>query len=163
MPLTTERDLPNQIAGFVPLLLKDGLRLSRDVELAKDLAQDTVLRALSRIDQFDPSTNLRNWLRTILRNLFLDHLRKRKWEVEDPDMGYADSVAVSGGQEETCDLRRALEALERQPEHRREAFELVVICGMNYSEAADRMGVPAGTAKSRVSLARQPIKEGAAA
>ena len=75
----------------VPNLRAFAISLSRNVDRADDLVQETLLRAIDNIDSFQPGTNMSAWLFTILRNLFRSEHRKRRREVEDPEGTYADT------------------------------------------------------------------------
>src|SRR3979411_588296 len=76
----------------VPNLRAFAISLSRNVDRADDLVQETLLRAIDNIDSFQPGTNMSAWLFTILRNLFRSEHRKRRREVEDADGSYAESL-----------------------------------------------------------------------
>src|SRR3982074_3572618 len=76
----------------VPNLRAFAISLSRNVDHADDLVQETLLRAIDNIDSFQPGTNMSAWLFTILRNLFRSEHRKRRREVEDPEGTYADTL-----------------------------------------------------------------------
>ena len=98
----------------VPNLRAFAISLSRNVDHADDLVQETLLRAIDNIDSFQPGTNMSAWLFTILRNLFRSEYRKRRREVEDPEGAYADtltSVPEQQGRIEFEELRVALAKL----------------------------------------------------
>ncbi len=127
---------------------------------ADDLVQDALVRALGAIDQFDPNTNLKSWLFTILRNVFFEQSRRRRTERAVLDR------SVSGREETTADDhdgRAALSDLERRlwqlPPLLREAVVLVGAQELTYDEAAVICGVPAGTVKARVSRARSQLRK----
>ncbi len=148
-------NLPN-LRGYSHLL-------ARDHALAEDLVQDTVVRALTYRAQFQPGTNLRGWLTIILRNRYLNQLRRcgNKAEVQ-VDVERA-SGGGSGGQEESLELRDLRRALVKLPAAQREALTLVGASGLSYEEAAKATGCAVGTVKSRVSRARlhlQTLLEG---
>src|SRR3712207_6622154 len=69
----------------MPHLRAFAISLSGSIDQADDLVQETILRALSNIDRFQPGTDMQAWLFTILRNQFYTSFRKRRREVEDPD------------------------------------------------------------------------------
>src|SRR4029078_8823558 len=82
----------DDIVATIPNLRAFAISLSGNVDKADDLVQETLLRALSHIDQFEPGTNMSAWLFTILRNLFRSDYRKRRREVEDDDGSYAETL-----------------------------------------------------------------------
>jgi RNA polymerase sigma-70 factor, ECF subfamily len=135
------------------------LSLTGDADRADDLVQETLVRALSYIDRFEPGTNLRAWLFTILRNQFHTGHRKRWREVEDPDGVFAAKLATvpdQGAKLEFQDFRAAFAKLA--PQHR-EALVLIGAEGLTYEEAARVCGINIGTLKSRVSRARSRLAE----
>ena len=91
------------------------ISLSGSVSLADDLVQETLLRAWSKSDKFQPGTSLRAWLFTILRNIYYSNYRKRAREVQDSDGAYARRLIVSGDQESHLDLEDFRKALARLP------------------------------------------------
>ena len=78
----------DQVLSTVPSLRAFAISLCGNIDRADDLVQETLLRALSHIDSFEPGTNMPAWLFTILRNLFRSEYRKRRREVEDADGRY---------------------------------------------------------------------------
>ena len=147
------------IPEHLPSLRAFALTLTRNGAQADDLVQDTIVKAWTNIDKFDPATNLRAWLFTILRNTFYSTLRKRKREVADSDGAFAATMAeapVHDGRLAYRDFRRAFDQLS--PEHR-EVLILVGASGFSGEEAAEMMGVAVGTVKSRASRARRRLAE----
>ncbi len=137
--------------------------LARDATEADDLVQDTVLRALSALDQFRPGTNFKAWLFTIQRNAFYESSRRRTRErrilsQRAPDAGVEAPRQVSRG--DVADLQRLLFEL---PPLLREALVLVGAQELSHEIAASICGVPIGTMKARVSRARSWLARRAAA
>lgn len=141
------------LAGLLPDLRAFARFLARDRVQADDLVQDTVVRALAAADQFQPGTNLKAWLFTILRNAFFEQARRRRRESQalraHLEAGEAAEPPVSRA--DISDLQRAIWNL---PPLLREALVLVGAQGLSYEEAADVAGAPVGTMKARVSRAR---------
>jgi len=121
---------------------------------ADDLVQETLLKAWANQHRFEPGSNLKAWLCTILRNQFYTECRKRKREVEDADGALAAKVVAPAAQEASTDLRRVWQHLAKLPAAQREALVLVAAQGMTYEAAAELIGCQVGTMKSRVSRAR---------
>ncbi len=145
------------ILAAVPHLRAFAISLTGDVVRADDLVQETLARALSSLDRFEPGTNMRAWLFTILRNLFHTEHRKRRREVEDVDGAISGRVAVLPEQEfrlHMGDLQAALAQLSAQ---QREALLLIAAQGMSYEETAVICGTNVGTIKSRVNRARSRL------
>lgn len=143
------------IAAELPRLRRFARVLMRPAEAADDLVQETVLRAICARHQFAVGSNLRAWLFVILRNARNAELRRpRNLPLEDePNFG------VSGGQEERQQMRDVATAFLRLPPAQREVLWLVVIEGVDYAEAARVLGVPLGTVRSRLSRARNALRE----
>jgi RNA polymerase sigma-70 factor (ECF subfamily) len=151
-----------QNAAILPLLpeLRAYARfLVRRTGDADDLVQDAVLRAVAAMNQFQPGSNLRAWLFTILRNTFYEQNRRRRTEIALLDrMGTQDDVAAPDqpGHMDLSDLGKALFGL---PAILREAVVLVGAQGLSYEEAAIICAVPVGTIKARVSRGRSLLAD----
>lgn len=129
----------------------------RDESRAEDLVQETMLKAWTKREQFEPGSNLKAWLFTILRNTYLSELRKRKREVEDADGSLVASLAEKPVQDGHMAMEDFKTALANLGDDQREALILVGAAGFSYDEAAAICGVSPGTVKSRVSRARTRI------
>jgi RNA polymerase sigma-70 factor (ECF subfamily) len=147
----------DQLPAFLPHLRNFALSLTHDPVRSDDLVQSTVLRAWANLDRFQPGTNLEAWLFTILRNSFYSEYRQRRWEIEDPEGGYARTLMVQPEQESRLMLQDLQQALVRLPPDQREALLLVVEQGKPYEEVAALCGVAVGTIKSRVHRARTQL------
>ena len=135
------------------------ISLSGSVPVADDLLQETLLRAWSKSDKFQPGTSLRAWLFTILRNIYYSNYRKRSREVQDSDGLYARKLVVTGDQEAHLDLEDFRNAMAKLPPEQREVLTLVGASGLSYGEAAEICQVEIGTIKSRLSRARARLVE----
>ena len=155
----TTTDPRDRLAGAIPKLRAFAISLTRNVAQADDLVQETILKAWSNMDKFDPATNLDAWLFTILRNTFYSSLRKTRREVRDTDGAHAATLSVKPEHDSRLafqDFQRAFDHLS--PEHR-EVLILVGASGFSCEEAAAMMGVAVGTVKSRTSRARKRLAE----
>lgn len=152
-------DPRDQLVTMVPSLRAFALSLCRNGAQADDLVQETLLKAWSNMDKFDPATKLEAWLFTILRNTFYSALRKSRREVQDTDGVHAANQFDKpdhDGRLAFKDFERAFDQLS--PEHR-EVLVLVGASGYSCEEAAEMMGVAVGTVKSRTSRARKRLAE----
>lgn len=140
-------------------LRKFAIFLSGSVQLADDLVQETLLKALSNSEKFDTSTTIQPWLFTIMRNTYYSQYRKRWREVADTDGVFSSKVAVNGAQDGVLDLADMTRALAKLPMEQRESVVMVCAIGLSYEEAAQVTGVAIGTVKSRVSRARVRLAE----
>jgi RNA polymerase sigma-70 factor (ECF subfamily) len=149
----------DDILATVPKLRAFAMSLCGNADRADDLVQETLLRALAKIDAFRPGTNMPAWLFTILRNQFRSEYRKRRREVEDATGMYAESLKSQPEQERRLEFKELRAALAKLPPDQREAVILVGASGFSYEEAATICGCAIGTVKSRVNRARTRLAE----
>ncbi|MBV2358378.1 RNA polymerase sigma factor [Thalassococcus sp. CAU 1522] len=152
-------DPRDELVEHLGVLRAFALSLTRNPAAADDLVQDTVVKAWTNIDSFQPGTNMRAWLFTILRNTFYSLRRKRKREVEDVDGAMAASLATKPDHDGRLHFRDFRHAFDQLPDTQREALVLVGANGFSYEEAAETCGVAVGTIKSRVGRARARLAE----
>ncbi len=143
----------------VPGLRAFAISLCGKMDRADDLVQETLVRALSNIDSFEPGTNMSAWLFTILRNLFRSEYRKRRREVEDGEGRLAETLKSPPDQQSHMEFEEFRTALAKLPQDQREALILVGASGFSYEEAAQICGSAVGTIKSRVNRARTRLAE----
>jgi RNA polymerase sigma-70 factor (ECF subfamily) len=147
-----------ELVRLLPTLRAFAMSLAKSADRADDLVQDTVVKAWSRQSTFEPGTNLKAWLFTILRNQFYSQIRKRSRELEDGDGSLAESLSMPAGQEAVLYLAELRTALGALPAPLREALILVGASGFSYEEAAEICRCAVGTVKSRVSRARRRLR-----
>jgi RNA polymerase sigma-70 factor (ECF subfamily) len=156
-------------------LRRVALRLTQSPESAEDLVQETLLHAFQGFGRFRRGTNLRAWLMRILLNLFISHYRHQQRSVptislegllEELEMAEEEAgllVDESAVSPEDALLARVLDeeverALEKLPDAFREAVILCDLQGLSYAEAAQQLGVPIGTVRSRLSRGREILR-----
>jgi RNA polymerase sigma-70 factor (ECF subfamily) len=122
-----------------------------DRGLAEDVAQEAFLRAWRGLAGFRGDAAFSTWLYSIARRVALEHARKRTLPTVPLDLAPAAIDRSAGDLELRGDLEQAIAALE--PAHR-EAFLLVAVLGLSYSEVSQMIGIPTGTVASRVFRAR---------
>ena len=147
------------LLAAVPTLRAFAVSLAKNADRADDLVQETLVKAWDKQDSFQPGTNLKAWLFTILRNEFYSQMRKRRREVEDSDGLITARLSVHPSQDGSSDLSDFRRALALLPEDQREAIILIGASGFSYEEAAEICGCAVGTIKSRVSRARSRLQE----
>jgi RNA polymerase sigma-70 factor (ECF subfamily) len=149
-------------------LYRLALRLTTDPSRAEDLVQDTVLKAFRSWQSFQPGTNIRSWLFTILRNTFINDYRRRQREPIPMDLEavepHASFRAVDDEDPEGTFFSqivdaKVLEAIDRLPEDFREVLVLSDIENLPYAEIAGVLAIPVGTVKSRLFRARRQLQE----
>ena len=147
------------IAGYIPNLRRYARVLVRDPDLADDLVQDCLERAITRYHSFTPGTNLRSWLFTILLNLVRSHARSAKRRGTPVPIDEARNLAgISAPPEQPLIMRDLQDAFNKLPGSFQEVIVLVAMEGMAYEEAAHILDIPVGTVRSRLSRARDQLR-----
>jgi RNA polymerase sigma-70 factor (ECF subfamily) len=138
----------------IPALRRFARSLTRNADLADDLVQDTLVRAL-RSEHLFQGDEIRSWLYTILTNLNRNRLRSLARRPMLASLDDNDAPDLAGPEAGGRDIERALALLV---EEQRTALLLVVLEGLSYREVAEVQGVPIGTVMSRLARARVQIK-----
>lgn len=151
-------DLQRLVAQQLPHLNRYARHLSRNRIPVEDLVQDTMLRALSRLELWQAGTDLRAWLFTIMHNEYVNHVRRSireasRFSEEEPN------VAIGGGQEGSVEFADLAQAFAKLPRDQQAIIRLIAIDGMSYGEAAALLGMPVGTVRSRLSRGRQRLRD----
>ncbi|KEO87991.1 MAG: RNA polymerase sigma factor [Erythrobacter sp.] len=157
---TGQGDLRRQMIEVLPRLRRFCLALARRQDVADDICQATVERALARADQFVSGSRLDSWMYKIAQNIWIDENRKLRTRGHEVDVIEAFDMIGSDGVREVegrSDLARARSALAALPEDQRTLITLVVLDGMSYKEASETLDIPIGTVMSRISRARRSI------
>lgn len=157
MPSTQypRRQIEEELVSYVPALHKFARRFHTSANDVDDLVQETLVKALGNLDKYQPGTQLKSWLFTILRNTFCTKFGLAKRELVGLDDDFAELSCVHPSQEWTVRGRELEAAIRRLPEHYRAAFDLIFINGVSYEGAAVHFHCPIGTVKSRVNRARE--------
>lgn len=145
------------VREYTPAVYGHALRFFGDTGAAEDVAQEVFVKVYRSLGAFDGRSTFSTWLFRVTRNTCLDMFRAGRkqaapvdpLDLPDPGSGdFAGSVAM------TTDLERALETV---PPEERDAFNAVALFGLTYAQAADVLGAPVGTVKSRVFRARKAL------
>ena len=161
---------------FMDQLYAAALRYTRNPEDARDLVQDTYMKAFTSFQQFEEGTNLRAWLYRVLTTTFINSYRKKQRQPLIANNELED-WQISQAQSHTSDLGKSAEvealenlpdsdiknALQELPEEFRMAVYLADVEGFSYKEIAEIVGIPAGTVMSRLSRGRKQLREKLAA
>lgn len=151
-----------RIESEIPRLRRYARHLAGDADHADDLVQDCLVRAIAKIDTWQPGTNLRAWLIVILRNAFYNDCRKAKRDRDSMDgLKLATPCVIPAQQDARLILSEMEQAFFRLSTDHREVLTLVAIEGLSYDQAAKVLGVSIGTIKSRISRARNRLSEDA--
>ncbi|MGE0500849.1 MAG: sigma-70 family RNA polymerase sigma factor [Rhizobiaceae bacterium] len=157
--MTVTAEFKADLLGSIPSLRAFAMSLAQNSDRADDLVQETLVKAWDKHASFQPGTNIKAWLFTILRNEFYSQMRKRGREVQDVDGAMTGRLAVHPSQQGVLDLDDFRRALTLLPEDQREAIILIGASGFSYEEAAEICGCAVGTIKSRVSRARTRLQQ----
>src|SRR5262247_2415294 len=117
-----------RMVEFLPRLRRFAVALTGDLDQGDDLVQETCLRALSRIDQWQPGTRLDSWMYRIAQNIWLDRVRASKVRGEVVDIEAAEALVGSDGRvvaESELTLKAVAAALARLPAEQRAIVALV--------------------------------------
>ncbi|UAB78911.1 sigma-70 family RNA polymerase sigma factor [Erythrobacter sp. SCSIO 43205] len=154
----SSRSFKRQFVASQEPLRKFALRLCGREDMADDLVQETLLKAWNARAQFKPGSNFLSWAFTIMRNTWINHLRRRKKFASDYDERAAENILSAPPSQTTtfnlADLQRAMSEL---PNDQLEAVLLVGPGDLTYDDAAQILGCAPGTVKSRVSRARSAL------
>ncbi len=157
--------------NFNQLLLKNteflkpfAVTLTRDNEVAKDLLQETMYRALANKEKYNAGTNIKAWLYTIMRNIFINNYRRKAKQNTIFDNTHNEfllnynQVTTTNAAEGALRIKDIQGAIYLLPEIFRNPF-LLYFEGYKYHEIADLLKEPLGTIKSRIHFARKLLKE----
>jgi RNA polymerase sigma-70 factor (ECF subfamily) len=143
----------------IPSLRRYAWTLLRNSSDADDLVQECLLKALDRIDTLRTESDLRSWLFTIMHNLYVNRWRRMKLRArlgaDDPEA----EVAIGPSQQASAEIQDVLRGLSSLTEEQRQIVLLVAVEGFQYGEVASMLGIPVGTVMSRLSRARDRLRE----
>lgn len=127
---------------------------------AEDLLQDAFAEAFLKLNTFRYESSFGAWLKRIVVNKCINHLKKRKAELiytdTVPETNHEDNQDIDP---EHLDVKRIYQAMEKLPDGYRVIFSLYLLEGYDHSEIAQIMGISESTSKSQFSRAKQKIKE----
>jgi RNA polymerase sigma-70 factor (ECF subfamily) len=149
----------NDIVELLPALRAFARSLTRNAVQGDDLVQETLVKALANVDKFQPGTQLRAWLFTIMRNTFYTAARKSQREATGREDCVSGELTEAPGQEWIAFHSQVMDAVQRLPDHYRETLVLVAMLGESYEDTARICGCTLGTVKSRVNRARQLLRD----
>ena len=150
----------DQLVAFLPNLRRFAISLCGSRDVADDLVQAACERALASAERFEPGTRFDAWMFRILRNLWIDVVRRRKTAGVQEDISEREDIAGVSGEREVearMTLRSVGEAITELPDEQREVLLLVCIEELSYRETADVLDIPIGTVMSRLARARKNL------
>jgi RNA polymerase sigma-70 factor (ECF subfamily) len=155
-----------ELVALLPRLRRFALVLCRSQPLADDLVQGACERALANASSWTPGTKFDAWMFRILRNYWIDHLRRVRTEGMTEDVSVQTQLIGDPGEEPILNklvLSEVQRAIDSLPQEQREVLLLVCAEDLSYREAAEVLGVPIGTVMSRLARARKRLMEMTAA
>lgn len=160
--MKTEESFSESVTAYQTVLRSFALKLTRDMEGARDLTQDTILKAFMNKEKFQSGTNLRAWLYTIMKNIFINKYRRamRSSVFNDPteEQYFINSTPLTNRNEGESELimEDIGKAMGDIRENLRTPF-MMSYKGYKYDEIASMLNVPLGTVKVRIHNARKEL------
>ncbi len=149
-----------ELVTLLPRLRRFARGLAGDAAEADDLVQAAIERAIGRLHQWQPGTRLDSWMYRIIQNIHIDnHRAEQRRRVQLRAVGEHTHANLDGRR--VVEVRSTLEAVRRCiaqiPADQRAVLLLVCVEGSSYKEAAEILGIPAGTVMSRLARARMAV------
>jgi len=151
-----------ELVALLPRLRRFALVLCRSQPLADDLVQGACERALANAGSWTPGTRFDSWMFRILRNHWIDHLRRMRTEGMTEDVTTQTQLIGDPGEDPILNrlvLSEVQRAIDCLPQEQREVLALVCGEDLTYREAAEVLHVPVGTVMSRLARARKRLME----
>lgn len=162
--LMSKQEFEKRLLEMQDDMLRSALRLTNDRSEADDLVQETTLRALDKSKQFVEDISFRGWIMTMMRNIFLNNMERtgRKREMIDSSVDVYNVALLAEGSHYAPDaafnLKEINAYIDELNELNRVPFRMF-LDGNKYTEIAEKLGLPVGTVKSRIFLARRQLQE----
>ena len=156
-------DFNEYLVNNAEFLKPFAITLTRDSEEAKDLFQETLYRALANKEKYNVGTNIKAWLYTIMRNIFINNYRRKTKQhtifdsTPNEFLINQKQVVINDTAEGNLRIKDIQAAIHNLPEIFRNPF-LLYFDGFKYNEIADMLREPLGTIKSRIHFARKLLK-----
>jgi RNA polymerase sigma-70 factor (ECF subfamily) len=158
----TLQDVHDRMVKLLPRLRRFVRALTRGLDPGEDLIQETYVRALAHLDQWQSGTRLDSWMFRIAQNLWIDHMRAEKLRGDAVDIRFIDSVLSCDGRI-VAENRLALQELRKDiaqlSAEQRNVIRLVCEHGLSYKETGIILNLPAGTVMSRLARARTMLQK----
>jgi len=156
-------DFSQMLVNNAEFLKPFAITLTRDHEQAKDLFQETLYRALANENKYNAGTNIKAWLYTIMRNIFINHYRRKSKQQNIFDSTPNEFLlnlnrgAIANEAIANINIKEVQKAIHHLPEIFRNPF-MLYYDGFKYHEIAHILAEPLGTIKSRIHFARKLLK-----
>ena len=157
------QDIHDRMVKLLPRLRRFVQSRARGLDCSDDLIQETYVRALTHLHQWQPGTRLDSWMFRIAQNLCIDHMRAEKIRGDVVDIELIDHLLICDGRS-AAESRLALQDLRRDiaqlSMRQRRVIKFVCEYGLSYEETGKILGLPAGTVMSRLARAREALHKG---
>lgn len=148
----------NPVIEHLPRLRRYASALTRDSERAEDLLQDTLERAYRKWHLWQPGSNLRAWLFTVMHNVYMNQIAREARQPAALPLDEALGESTAASNEMHMATRDLLAALAQLPDEQREVVLLVCLEDMKYEEVAHVLRIPTGTVRSRLARGREKLR-----
>lgn len=163
MPMTAEIDeVGNRLVAFLPNMRRFAAALTGSRDLADDLVQAACERALAASGSFVPGTRFDAWIFRIIRNLWIDRLRRLRTAGPAEDIADHEDLVGTQGEvdaETRLTFKAVFAAIGELPGEQREVLLLTCVEDLSYRQAAEALDIPIGTVMSRLARARRKLAE----
>ena len=157
------KEFEQYVVSNAEFLKPFAMTLTRDSEIAKDLTQETLFRALANKEKYHVGTNIKAWMYTIMRNIFINDYRRKARQKTIFDNNAYEFIpeyhhsAVKNEADTNMGLKEIKQAIHHLPDIFKHPF-MLYFEGYKYNEIADYLNEPLGTVKSRIHFARKLLK-----
>jgi RNA polymerase sigma-70 factor, ECF subfamily len=152
-------DFARLLEEQIPRVRRYARALTRDVTRADDLVQSCLVRAIAKQHLWEPGTNLRAWLFTILHNQHVNDVRRSAREGISVELTEAPQFTLQSNAIDSLQLRDLKRAMDKLAPEQRSVILLVGLEGLAYEEVAAILKVPVGTVRSRLSRGRDQLRQ----
>ena len=156
------QDVRDRMVKLLPRLRRFICSLTRGSDANEDLIQETYVRALGHLDQWQSGTRLDSWMFRIAQNLWIDHMRAERIRGDVVDIASIDDVLSCDGRvivENRLALQELRKGIARLSTEHRNVISLVCEHGLSYKETGRILNLPAGTVMSRLARARNSLQK----
>lgn len=162
--MATKQTLEHDLVKLQPNMLNFAMSLTTNKEEAKDLTQETTLKALTNMDKYYDDTNFKGWIFTIMRNIFVNNYRRAvrsQTIIDQSENQYLINQQLDAGfesPESRYSYKEMTKVLNSFSDEYKEPF-LLHFLGYKYEEIAEKLSLPLGTVKSRIFFTRKRLQE----
>lgn len=161
-PESTVHDVHGRMVKILPRLRRFVYSLTGGADSSEDLIQETYVRALAHVDQWQPGTRLDSWMFRIAQNLWIDYKRTERTHGEVVDIDVIGELLSCDGRviaENRIALQELRKDIAQLSPDQRNVISLVCGYGMSYKETGEILNLPAGTVMSRLARARDALQK----